>query len=65
VESMIRDLVRIAVELVKQEKIKEIEAKALANVEEKLLDLLLPHNRRRENNSTPEDPKEFQKPGKD
>jgi len=61
VESMIRDLVRIAVELVKQEKIKEIEAKALANVEEKLLDLLLPHNRRRENNSTPEDPKEFQK----
>jgi len=61
VESMIRDLVRIAVELVKQEKIKEIEAKALANVEEKLLDLLLPHNRRRENNSTPEDLKEFQK----
>jgi len=61
VESMIRDLVRIAVDLVKQEKIKEIEAKAMANVEEKLLDLLLPHNRRRENNSTPEDLKEFQK----
>ena len=61
VESMIRDLVRIAVDLVKQEKIKEIEAKALASVEEKLLDLLLPHNRRRENNSTPEDLKEFQK----
>ncbi|MDD8020453.1 MAG: ATP-dependent protease ATPase subunit HslU [Acidobacteriota bacterium] len=61
VESMIRDLVRMAVDLVKQEKIKEIEAKAMANVEEKLLDLLLPHNRRHDNNISPEDQKEFQK----
>jgi ATP-dependent HslUV protease ATP-binding subunit HslU len=42
VESMIRDLVRISAELVKQEKIAEIEEKARANVEERLLDLLLP-----------------------
>jgi ATP-dependent HslUV protease ATP-binding subunit HslU len=42
VESMIRDLVRISVDLVKQEQIAEIEDKALGGVEERLLDLLLP-----------------------
>ena len=42
VESMIRDLVRMSVDMVKQEKIAEIEEKALRNVEERLLDLLLP-----------------------
>jgi len=42
VESMIRDLVRISLDMVKQEKIAEIEEKALHNVEERLLDLLLP-----------------------
>jgi ATP-dependent HslUV protease ATP-binding subunit HslU len=42
VESMIRDLVRISVDMVKQEKVAEIEEKARANVEEKLLDILLP-----------------------
>jgi len=46
VESMIRDLVRISADLVKQEKIDEIEEKAVANVEEKLLDLLLPRVKR-------------------
>jgi ATP-dependent HslUV protease ATP-binding subunit HslU len=60
VESMIRDLVRIAVDMVKQEKVKEIEKKARANVEEKLLDILLPHNRRREPVSPPEEQKRFQ-----
>jgi ATP-dependent HslUV protease ATP-binding subunit HslU len=48
VESMIRDLVRISAELVKQEKVDEIEEKALAMVEEKLLDLLLPSPKRSE-----------------
>jgi len=65
VESMIRDLVRIAVDMVKQEKVKEIEAKAMANVEEKLLDLLLPnkfpHNRKKEAPTASEEQKEFQK----
>ena len=60
VESMIRDLVRISAELVKQEKIDEIEEKALANVEEKLLDLLLPRVKRPpETESGPEEPDRF------
>ncbi len=42
VESIIRDLVRIAVDMVRAEKVKEIEIKAAARVEERLLDLLLP-----------------------
>lgn len=42
VESMIRDLAEIAVDLVREEKITEIEDKAAQNVEERLLDLLLP-----------------------
>jgi len=48
VESMIRDLVRISVDLVKQEKVGEIEENAVAIVEEKLLDLLLPPLKRPE-----------------
>ena len=42
VESMIRDLVRISVEMVKSEKIEEVKEKAHKNVEEKILDILLP-----------------------
>jgi len=42
VESMIRDLVQISVGLIKAEKIEEVRAKAEMNVDEKLLDLLLP-----------------------
>ena len=42
VESMIRDLTEIAVEMTRQEKIDEIAEKAELNVEEKILDLLLP-----------------------
>jgi len=44
-----RDLVRISVDMVKQEKIDEIREKAKSNVEEKVLDLLLPPSRRKEN----------------
>jgi len=47
VESMIRDLVRISVDLVKSEKTNEIGEKAERNVEEKILDILLPPLRRR------------------
>jgi ATP-dependent HslUV protease ATP-binding subunit HslU len=47
VESMIRDLVRISVDMVKQEQIEEIKEKAERNVEEKILDILLPPLRRR------------------
>jgi ATP-dependent HslUV protease ATP-binding subunit HslU len=41
VESMIRDLVEIAVDMVRAEKIAEIEEKAEQNAEERLLDMLL------------------------
>jgi ATP-dependent HslUV protease ATP-binding subunit HslU len=49
VESMIRDLVRISADMVKQEKIEEIREKAKSNVEERILDLLLPPARRKGN----------------
>ena len=42
VESMIRDLTEIAVEMTRQEKIEEIAEKAELNGEERILDLLLP-----------------------
>jgi ATP-dependent HslUV protease ATP-binding subunit HslU len=42
VESMIRDLTEIAVEMMRSEKIDEITDKAEINVEERILDLLLP-----------------------
>ncbi len=42
VESMVRDLVEIAVDLVREEKLYEIQDKAEENAEERLLDLLLP-----------------------
>jgi len=42
VESMIRDLTEISVEMTRQEKSEEIAEKAELNVEERILDLLLP-----------------------
>jgi ATP-dependent HslUV protease ATP-binding subunit HslU len=42
VESMVRDLTELAVNLVKHEKQKEVHEKAVKNAEEKLLNLLLP-----------------------
>ncbi len=42
VESMVRDLVDLAVNMVRQEKAEAVEGKAQENVEERLLDLLLP-----------------------
>ncbi len=48
VESMIRDLVRISVDMVRSGMMAEVEDKAQAQVEERLLDLLLPTLRRKE-----------------
>src|SRR5215467_2985064 len=45
VESMIRDLVEIAIDLVREERISEIAEKAEQNAEERMLDLLLPRSR--------------------
>ncbi len=42
VESMIRDLVEIAIENVREEKLEEVSDKAELNAEERLLDILLP-----------------------
>src|SRR5256886_8774006 len=42
VESMIRDLVEIAIEMVRNEKLEEVTDKADSNAEERILDLLLP-----------------------
>ncbi len=42
VESMIRDLVEISIDMVREEKIEEVADKAEQNAEERILDLLLP-----------------------
>jgi ATP-dependent HslUV protease ATP-binding subunit HslU len=54
VESMIRDLVEIAIDMVRAEKISEISEKAERNVEERILDLLLPPSKSA--STTPIDP---------
>src|SRR5664279_3735188 len=42
VESMIRDLVELAIEMVREEKLEDVSDKAELNAEERLLDILLP-----------------------
>ena len=42
VESMIRDLVEIAIDMVREEKLEDVSDKAEVNAEERLLDILLP-----------------------
>src|SRR5271163_2031262 len=42
VESIVRDLMEIAIDMVREEKLEEVEDKAELNAEERLLDLLLP-----------------------
>jgi ATP-dependent HslUV protease ATP-binding subunit HslU len=60
VESMIRDLVRISVDMVKSEKIEEIWEKAERNVEEKILDILLPPLKRKTDTYDPSEGIKFQ-----
>src|SRR6267154_1442801 len=45
VESMIRDLAEIAVEMVREEKTQEVADKAERNAEERILDILLPQSK--------------------
>src|SRR5829696_5699737 len=45
VESMVRDLVELGVEMVRAERLEEVRGKATHNAEERLLDLLLPPTR--------------------
>src|SRR5262249_14726767 len=42
VESMVRDLVELGVDMVREERLEEVRAKASQNAEERLLDVLLP-----------------------
>ncbi len=56
VESIVRDLVDVAVEMIRQEKAVQIADKAESNAEERLLDLLLPPVRRVEDESGQEQP---------
>src|SRR5581483_1188302 len=42
VESMVRDLVELAVDMVREERVEEVRYKAEQNAEERLLDVLLP-----------------------
>ncbi len=59
VESMIRDLVRMSVDMVRSEKMAEVEDKARVLVEDRLLDLLLPTLRRKDG-AAEEDTQSFQ-----
>ena len=45
VESMVRDLVELGVQMVREERIEEVRAKASQHAEDRLLDLLLPPSR--------------------
>ncbi len=45
VESMVRDLIELGVEMVRAEQLEEVKTKAAQNAEERLLDLLLPPTR--------------------
>src|SRR5271165_2682269 len=47
VESMVRDLVEIAIDMVREEKLEDVADKAELNAEERLLDLFCPRCRRR------------------
>ncbi|MBN2199353.1 MAG: AAA family ATPase, partial [Candidatus Aminicenantes bacterium] len=58
VESMIRDLARISVDMVRSEKMAEVEQKARVQSEERLLDLLLP-SLHRKNGTAEEDAQHF------
>src|SRR5881394_1696386 len=45
VESMVRDLVELGIDMVREERLEEVRAKAAVNAEDRLLDLLLPPTR--------------------
>ncbi|MGB5884801.1 MAG: ATP-dependent protease ATPase subunit HslU, partial [Desulfobulbales bacterium] len=65
VESMIRDLIELAVNMVKKEERSEVEQKAREMAEERLLDLLLPSMPSSSNSSRIEIPGNVETPGSD
>ncbi len=56
VESMIRDLVEIAIEMIREEKLEDVADKAELNAEERLLDILLPPISPRQDSSSTASP---------
>jgi ATP-dependent HslUV protease ATP-binding subunit HslU len=60
VESMVRDLTSVAVDMVRREKQEEVRERAQRNVEEQLLDLLLPPPRTSESPEVPEEVRPLQ-----
>src|SRR5438093_4112080 len=56
VESMVRDLVELAVDMVREERLEEVRHKAIQNAEERLLDVLLPPARPLEDSSVARSP---------
>ncbi len=60
VESMIRDLVRISVDMINSKKIEEIMEKAKQNIEEKILDCLLPPLKKKPEDLDQDDPEKSQ-----
>src|SRR4051795_12887534 len=52
VESMIRDLVEVAIDMVREEKLEDVQDKAELNAEERLLDALLPPTQPSSNQSS-------------
>src|SRR5499426_2206479 len=61
VESMIRDLVEIGVDLVRAEKIAEVSVKAEQNAEERMLDLLLPRTKQVDENENDASYEQFER----
>jgi ATP-dependent HslUV protease ATP-binding subunit HslU len=61
VESMIRDLVEIGVDLIREEKIAEIAEKAEQNAEERMLDLLLPRTKQVEDSESDTSYEQFER----
>src|SRR5260370_19740589 len=61
VESMIRDLVEIGVDLVRAEKIAEVAEKAEQNAEERMLDLLLPRTKQVEESESDSSYEQFER----
>ena len=53
VESMVRDLVETAIDMVREEKLDEVAERAEQSAEERLLDLLLPRRARAESTTRP------------
>jgi ATP-dependent HslUV protease ATP-binding subunit HslU len=56
VESMVRDLVELGIDMVREERIEEVRSKAVQNAEDRLLDLLLPPTRPTSSTGPDEDP---------